>query len=99
LLDFFGLYDNVLLEVRIMITPIKEKIVEEIKKFPDEKVRKLYDIIISLRDEMGVENEDKKREIPLGTMFAGKWQDERSAEEIIKEIKENRYSREKDILL
>lgn len=82
-----------------MITPIKEKVIEEIKKFPDEKVKKFYSIIISLKNEMDAQNKNKKNQIPLGTMFAGKWQDERSAEEIIQDIKENRYSREKNILL
>lgn len=82
-----------------MVIPIKEKIIEEIKKFPDKKIKEFYDIIISLKNKADVDNKGEKTQIPLGTMFAGKWQDERPAEEIIKDIKESRYTEEKSISL
>lgn len=76
---------------------LKEKLLEEIKKVPDEKLKEIYDLVNSVG--RAATKRKNKKNVLLGTMFAGKWQDERTAEEIIEDLKKSRCSLKKNISL
>lgn len=80
------------------MTALKEKLIEKIKNIPDEDVQEIYNFVASRSDALNMKNKHTNTK-GLGTLFSGKWQDERSAEEIIDGIKRNRVSVEKNISL
>ena len=80
-------------------TSYEQLVLNEIRNYPEASLPKLLKMLNFLRIEIFDSNDRDKENQQLFWKSFGSWKDERSAEDIIKEIYASRESSERDILL
>jgi len=79
-------------------TDYEQLLLNEIRNFPESALPKLLKMLSFIRNDILIGNDRDEEDLRLFWQSFGSWQDERSAEAIIKEIYASRISTERDIL-
>jgi hypothetical protein len=78
---------------------VKERLLKEIQGLPEPEILKILKLIHFFNEEILEKDKPKDEEIQLFWQSFGSWEDERSPEEIIREIYESRKSTSREINL
>jgi hypothetical protein len=78
---------------------VKERLLKEIQGLPEPEILKILKLIHFFKEEILEKDKQKDEEIQLFWQSFGSWKDERSPEEIIREIYESRKSTSHEINL
>jgi hypothetical protein len=78
---------------------VKERLLKEIQGLPEPEILKILKLIHFFKEEILEKDKQKDEEIQLFWQSFGSWEDERSPEEIIREIYESRKSTSREINL
>jgi hypothetical protein len=78
---------------------VKERLLKEIQGLPEPEILKILKLIQFFKEEILEKDKQKDEEIQLFWQSFGSWKDERSPEEIIREIYESRKSTSREINL
>jgi hypothetical protein len=78
---------------------VKERLLKEIQGLPEPEILKILKLIHFFKEEILEKDKQKDEEIQLFWQSFGSWKDERSPEEIIREIYESRKSTSREINL
>jgi len=80
--------------------PLRQKnLLKEIEDLPESELPKILKIIHFLKEEILQTEGSKGEDLDMFWQSFGSWQDERSPEEILKEIYESRKSADREIQL
>ena len=80
-------------------TDYEQLVLNEIRNYPVDSLPKVLKMLNYFRNEIFNGNDPDEKSLRLFWKSFGSWKDERSAEDIIKEIYASRESSEPDILL
>lgn len=78
---------------------VKERLLKEIQGLPEPEILKILKLIHFFKEEILEKEKQKDEEIQLFWQSFGSWKDERSSEEIIREIYESRKSTSREMNL
>ena len=78
---------------------VKERLLKEIQGLPEPEILKILKLIHFFKEEILEKDKQKDEEIQLFWQSFGSWKDERSPEEIIREIYESRKSTSREMNL
>jgi hypothetical protein len=78
---------------------VKERLLKEIQGLPEPEILKILKLIHFFKEEILEKEKQKDEEIQLFWQSFGSWKDERSPEEIIREIYESRKSTSREMNL
>ena len=78
---------------------VKERLLKEIQGLPEPEILKILKLIHFFNEEILEKDKPKDEEIQLFWQSFGSWKDERSPEEIIREIYESRKSTSREMNL
>jgi len=78
---------------------VKERLLKEIQGLPEPEILEILKLIHFFKEEILEKEKQKDEEIQLFWQSFGSWKDERSPEEIIREIYESRKSTSREMNL
>jgi len=80
-------------------TETVDRLLDEINNLPESEIKKILKLIRFLKEEILETGKEEETNLKLFWESFGSWQDERSAEDIIRDIYESRKSSTRDVQL